>query len=255
MIASFLICTNVLDVKLYTAINSCLQQETNFSYEIVIVTNGLEASQIKDEIISKFRNKLRVFSSELIGLSANLNVGLKYCRGEYVLRFDADDICLSNRVETQIRFMLENRDVDISYGNAIIINDDGDRTGYYKSSKQSALGFLVFSNYVSHPTVCYRKEFILSSGGYREKLASEDYDLWIRLLFVHRASFCRINEDLILYRNYSINSFRNKPSAYWSAVIFKLEIALRSRSVWLVLGALFSAFQACFHSTKSLFHR
>ena len=41
-------------------------------------------------------------------LAATLNRCLKYARGEYVARMDADDISMADRLETQIKFLENN---------------------------------------------------------------------------------------------------------------------------------------------------
>jgi len=253
LIASFLICTNVCNEKTVLAINSCLNQKTSFVFEIIIVANGPNRSKIYQNLIDLFGKKISVIISNLQGLTKNLNVGLKHCAGTYILRFDADDICLENRVQKQVGFMLKRKNVDVSYGNAIIINNDGEEVGKYKSAYSKDFWFLVFRNYINHPTVCFKKNVIDDIGGYRESKASEDYDLWTRLLFLEKAKFENVGHNLIFYRNFSENGFRRNQGAYWAAASFKLEIALESHNLRLICGVFFSTILACYFSLKALF--
>jgi glycosyltransferase involved in cell wall biosynthesis len=252
LIASFLICTNACDDKTVSSINSCLNQKTSFSFEIIIVANGHNRREIYRNLTGLFGKKVKIIMSNLQGLAKNLNEGLKYCIGEYILRFDADDICLEDRVQKQISFMLKNQNVDVSYGDATIINDNGEEIGNYQSANNKNFWFLVFRNYVNHPSVCFKKSVVDVIDGYRERAASEDYDLWLRLLFLEKAQFAHIGHNLIFYRSYSENGFRKNPAAYWAAAFFKLEIAITSRSLRLVVGAFFSAALASYLSLKAV---
>lgn len=253
MKASFLICTNVCDLKTMLAIRSCLNQETRFAYEVVIIANGPRKLEIQKKLNESFGNKIIVYCSDLLGLVNNLNYGLSRCAGEYILRFDADDICMENRVQKQIGFMVDNQSIDVSYGNAILIDGEGQKVGKYLSANSSAFWFLVFRNYINHPSVCFKKSVVDKIGGYREKTASEDYDLWLRLKFLKKAVFAHVGSDLIFYRDHSENGFRRNFKAYWSATIFKSELAIISYSPRLLFGAFFSCVLAILFSFKSIF--
>ena len=247
MIASFLICTNTFNEQTRIAIRSCLNQITKFSFEIVVIVNGIDRQLIYNKLNDEFGDSIILFQSNLHGLPKNLNLGLARCRGEFILRFDADDICLSSRLEKQVNAMIENPEAGISFGNALLIDEEGKEIGHFLSYRPDSIFFLIFSNRINHPTVCFKKKLIEELGGYSEVVACEDYELWCRLFFLYGAAFLKIEDDLILYRNFSDNGFRRSPSAYWNSFIFKMKIVRKTFNCLLLFGALFSLFQFLYY--------
>lgn len=85
-----------------------VNQNTIYSYDIIIWNDG--SSLDYTDIITKYnvKNNITVFKSENEGLFKTLNKLLDYCKDkyDYLLYCDADDICLSNRVQTQLDLML-----------------------------------------------------------------------------------------------------------------------------------------------------
>ena len=250
MIASFLICTNICDRFTIDAINSCLFQITKFKYEIVVIVNGENRAFNFQYLKDYYEDKITLIYSNKKGLIENLNLGLKKCRGEYILRFDADDICRPDRLETQVSLMLSDSSIDISYSDAALINADNKVVGQYISASEKTRWFLIYRNYVNHPTVCFKKAIVQKAGGYRHTRACEDYDLWLRLKFVHKAKFQRIDRELIDYRNFSNNGFRRNPIAYWNIAFVKFSLYGSVRDFRLLSGAMFSLFLGLMFSFK-----
>lgn len=245
MIASFLICTNVFNVHTKAAIRSCIQQVTEYQFEIVVVVNGDARAEISESLNLHFGNKIKVIRSELHGLINNLNLGLEFCVGQYIFRFDADDVCYTSRLQTQLKFMLTNPNIDVCYSNASIIDDEDRVISKYTSTSANTFGFLIFRNLICHPTVCFRKDVVVDAGGYRNKFACEDYDLWLRLRFMYKKQFSHLDCELICYRSQSSNGFRRNPSAYFNAARSKLEIGIVNFSVPLIFGSGFSFAMGC----------
>ena len=240
MIASILICTNICDEHTINSINSCLRQKTDILFEVVVISNGAQRFSITKTLEQYYGNVLKIINSPQVGLTANLNEGLKHCSGKFIVRFDSDDITRDDRIEKQVGFMLKNPNVDISFSHAAIINECDRITGLYSSADPSSFWFLIFSNYVCHPTVCMKKSSISKELGYRHKFGCEDYDLWMRLYFVKGANFELLQENLICYRNFSENGFRRNPKVYLTTAFSKIEIAIAARHPKLLLGAIFS---------------
>src|SRR5476651_2363164 len=84
------------------AIASVLQQ-TYTDFELVIVNDGSTDSTF--DIITTFNDpRIVVVNQENMGVAAALNTGLKHAKGTYIARFDADDVCYSQRLEKQVKF-------------------------------------------------------------------------------------------------------------------------------------------------------
>lgn len=95
------------------AINSVLEQETNFVYEIVI---GDDASDDKTLIIAKdFQHRypsiIRIIEHEKnVGASRNAYDTMKACRGKYLASCEGDDYWIDRKkLQKQVEFLEENK--------------------------------------------------------------------------------------------------------------------------------------------------
>ena len=98
---------------LIEAIRSILTQSF-MDYELLIINDGSTDDSLK--IIKSFSDKrIRLVQNERnIGQANSLNKGIKLARGEYIVRMDADDISLSERIKKQVKFMDANPEIGIS---------------------------------------------------------------------------------------------------------------------------------------------
>jgi glycosyltransferase involved in cell wall biosynthesis len=89
------------------------------------------------------------------GLSGLLNEGLAQCDCRYMMRHDADDICLPNRMELSLRAIKATPGKVVISGQAELINGAGDTIGALRlpagSDRVTAASF--FRNPVLHPAV------------------------------------------------------------------------------------------------------
>jgi len=133
-----------------------------------------------------------------------LNLGILNCKGKYIAILDADDISLSNRLSTQVEFMLRHRDVAIVGSRyRTYIDENGDLTGNEDvepmSFREIISKFRTGYNALFHSSVMFNKEMILEIGGYDESLAClEDFDLYVRA--AARFEIGNIDERLSLKR-------------------------------------------------------
>src|SRR4051812_44490454 len=90
------------DKYIEDGISSVLSQ-TFTNFELLIINDGSTDNTLK--VIESIRDKrIVVISQENKGVSAALNLGLAHARAPYIARFDADDICLPNRLKVQYEF-------------------------------------------------------------------------------------------------------------------------------------------------------
>ncbi len=173
-----------LDCALYSIYNQTLPPN-----EVVLVKDGPLTGRL-DKIIQGYQSKY-VKSFKVIELEKNgglgkaLRVGLLECSYEVVFRMDMDDICVENRFEKQLTYLINHPEVTV-LGGAVeeFENKIGD-LGIYRrmpTDYKNILRFAKFRNPLNHPTVAFRKSAILEIGSYEEMLLFEDYYLWIRLL-------------------------------------------------------------------------
>lgn len=169
------------------AINSLLVQ-TVMPSQIVIVQDGILAEEVYC-LLDKYKKNSDLFTfvelKENVGLGNALNIGLKYCKYEYVARMDSDDFSLSDRFEKQIGFLKNHPEVDVLGGYIEefdeLLQDKLAIRPVPISSEEIKEGMKI-RNAMNHVTVIYKKSKVIEVGNYKDCLYFEDYYLWCRML-------------------------------------------------------------------------
>jgi glycosyltransferase involved in cell wall biosynthesis len=232
-------------------LDQCLQSlvdQTLRANEVILVEDGPISSELSS-VIDSFRNELNITSIRIlknIGLGGALNKGLKNCTYEIVARMDTDDIALPERFEKQISQFKKNSEMDILGTYAQEFND---KEGLGLIRKMPVNHNIIWDNLFScpfiHPSVVYKKKFILHVGGYNEKLKRrQDYDLWFRCA-LHNACFDNLPEVLLNYRFTPETHLRQSRKTLWlQAVIGFNGVKALNQPVWKGIAAFFPLFRS-----------
>lgn len=175
------------------SINSILYQSYQ-DLEVILVDDCSLDNSV--ELIKSFSDdRIRLIElKENKGIGGALNAGLKISSGKYILRMDADDIALPDRVSKQVKFMENHPDIGVS--GALAEYFDG--TSFNSSVAQDQLKPRLLINCVfAHPTVIIRKS-LLDNHGIEFRGYLEDYELWVRLSFL--TEFGLLPEVVLQYR-------------------------------------------------------
>jgi mannosyltransferase OCH1-like enzyme len=207
-------------------IKECLEsikhQEGKFNIELVWIDDGstplnkLIAKKMLDRLINETRNiTLSYYENDgNKGLGYTLNRGVTLCSNEAIMRMDADDIMIKDRLAKQITLLLQDPGIMLSGGQIEMFKSNGITSLTSHSS-------ITWADYkkkpycwiVNHPAVCFRKSAILAVGNYNPDIAImyEDFDLWLRML--RRFGTIHNSTDVVLrYRLHDeqITGDRNK---------------------------------------------
>ncbi|PLX28259.1 glycosyltransferase [Candidatus Parcubacteria bacterium] len=168
-----------------SAIESILNQSFT-DFECVIVDDGSTDNTF--EIIEQYRkNDPRihiVHNEQNIGLTRSLNIGSSHCKGVYIARLDADDVCHQDRLKEQYDFMESHQDIALCGSMARYVDEHGQKIGEknlptdYMHIKKK----LLFNNQFVHSSLFMRKHVLDAEGFYHESFkASQDYELVLRI--------------------------------------------------------------------------
>jgi hypothetical protein len=107
-------------------------------------------------------------------------------RAPLVARFDADDICMPERLERQVAFLAANPDHGLVACETTFIDAAGAPAGNAPIRRphdhDAILAVLEAGPILCHSAVMVRTDLVRAAGGYREAYVhAEDYDLWLRL--------------------------------------------------------------------------
>jgi len=179
-----------------------LMAQTIPADEVILVEDGPISPKMA-QVISSYREALNIVSIPLavnVGLARALNAGLDRCGHELVVRMDADDLAMPDRIELQLAYMALNPDVAASSGRIEEFNEDGPKSSYrvLPTQHEELVRLAKRRSPLSHPAVIFRKSIIKSVGGYPD-IYPEDYMLWI-LLILNGCRLGNVSETIIRMR-------------------------------------------------------
>ncbi len=180
------------------AIDSMLSQ-TFKDFEFVIIDDGSTDNSV--DIINSYGDpRIRLIrSSENLGLTRSLNLGLDAALGVYIARMDSDDVSLPERLQKQVAYMDEHPEIIASGTWAHDIDDEGRILG----NRSLPIGKRMLYGYwwpcpIIHPSAIIRKS-LLKDRRYDSGIRyAQDYELWLRLRKEHVLG--NLAEFLMLYR-------------------------------------------------------
>lgn len=184
------------------SINSVLTQSYS-DFEFLIVDDA-STDRSPDILRHAARHDARVrvlWNEHNLGLGACLARGVEAARGEYIVRIDADDLCLADRIEQQVRHLDANPDLDVLGSGAIEISPAG-KLGRHRRmpATHEKIVDSIWACPIIHPAVAFRRQRILDAGNYDSSLRRrQDYELWFRCV-QYGLRFENVPTPLIYYR-------------------------------------------------------
>ena len=169
---------------LESCIDSVLNQ-TYSNFEFIIINDGStdNTANILDQYTKQDSRVIVHHEKENLRLVRAINMGCRLAKGEYIARMDADDICLSERLSTQVQYLTTHPDIGILGSWVQNIDQHGNVLDIWKVPINSAFiaWTLQFECCMAQPTIMMRSEVLKSLKYYRiSALQCEDYDLWCR---------------------------------------------------------------------------
>lgn len=218
-----------------SAVKSVLMQ-TYDNFECIIIDDGStdRSFEVVQEL-AKADSRIQLVRGEKnMGVGPRLNQITDLARGEYIVRMDADDMMLPDRIERQMEVLLADKTLDLVDCAAYIINELGEPVGRRKSNDISDLTLrkvLKSRTVFFHPTIIAKTSWFKKNRYNDDYKRGPDFELWCRTFGNTRYS--RIEEPLFLYRegkvsirNYEISSvsFRRTLATYAKGNLSAFEI-------------------------------
>lgn len=184
-------------------ISDCIRSILNQSYkdlEFIIVNDA--STDGTYSIIEQFAEKdkrIRVIKNiENKGLTYNLNRAIEISDGDYIARMDSDDISVPERLEKQVSYLDENKNIDICGSWSYLIDSENHLRFCAKRpcNDKEIKGQMLFGNPITHSSVMMRRTAF--DVKYDESFRTmQDYKLWVDW---SERKFYNIPEYLLLYR-------------------------------------------------------
>lgn len=217
------------------AIDSCLNQ-TYKNIEVIVVDDG--STDGSWELIQKYRDPRVVsFQQENSGPSVAFNRAVSRAKGRYLACMSGDDVCLPERISTQVGVAQKYGDDVIYFSSAMGIDEHG-------HDKKMLMEFQFENQLVLKPGIevqrrllwggnffCGPTAFMATSawdrlGGYNPYLFQlQDYEIWLR--FSENFKFAIIPEKLVKYRMHSRSLSYGSRESYSATLVETASIVSR----------------------------
>lgn len=185
---------------IHAAIDSVLAQ-TFPDLELLIINDG--STDDTEKIIRSYSdNRIRLINQSNQGIASALNIGLLNANGELVARFDADDICMPDRLAAQYEFLNLHPEYIIVGSDAEYMDMNGEFvfTCKVQAHTNDEIQELTSSRCpFIHSAVMFRKAAIMDAGAYdTHAYAFQDHLLWSKV--IKKGKACNLQQTLLQVR-------------------------------------------------------
>ena len=203
------------------AVQSILDQSYP-NFEFLICDDGSNQGAL--ETLNQFAeqdDRIRLVRGiQRMDLAAKLNACLRLAKGTYIARMDDDDWSAPERFEKQLRALDGNKEVSF-LGCNVLLCRNGQVYGERVLPELPKVENFYMTQPFVHPTIIFRKDALLSVGGYSEgkrQFLCEDYDLLLRL---YAAGYCGMNlqENLLTYTVSASAKANRRMSHRWNEAV------------------------------------
>jgi glycosyltransferase involved in cell wall biosynthesis len=169
--------------------------------EYIIIDGGSTDQTMS--IVKEYDDRVPIIVSEKdSGIYDAMNKGIALASGEIIGMLNSDDIYISRHVVSELIDKMQSENADSVFADLVIVDPDNlDKVlRYYDSSFFSPKKFR-FGWMPAHPTFFVKKSLYDKVGPYSlDYKISADYEMLIRLLWVHRASYAYLKKPVVRMR-------------------------------------------------------
>jgi glycosyltransferase involved in cell wall biosynthesis len=195
------------------ALDSIFNQTYGNFVVVVVVEDGCTDDTLA--ICHEYEKKdsrIRILQNDTnLGVSKSLNKGLQACIGKYVVRMDADDFSLSDRLEKQVSFMETHPEIDILGTRCKTIGEAGISLSKNKLDNDEIRAQLLFRTPFTHPTIMMRLDYLRNNKLEYPICLVEDYALFAKMFST--AKFANLCDYSLEYYHHNNNTTTVKKKA------------------------------------------
>jgi glycosyltransferase involved in cell wall biosynthesis len=173
--------------------------------QIVVVKDGplpVELDLILFSLESEYKHLIVVVSLPMnLGLARALNFGFKFIKYDIIARMDSDDICIPNRFEVQIPYMVINK-LDLIGGQICEFVDNPSNVVSFRvlpTTHERIVKFMKWRSPFNHPTIIFSRKLYETVNGYDEVFFPEDYMFFVKS-FMAGFKFANVSDFVLNFR-------------------------------------------------------
>jgi glycosyltransferase involved in cell wall biosynthesis len=169
---------------LATAIDSALAQ-TYDNFEVLVIDDGSTDDGATEAIATSYGERVRYHRKPNGGVSSALNTGIALMEGDYFSWLSHDDRYLPEKLERQISFIANHREVEALATGLEVIDDDGKVTYNYSCGDIHVIrnGREVMDHWVYGCSLLIHKNVFARTGGFNESNRTvQDLEMWLKMV-------------------------------------------------------------------------
>jgi len=172
--------------------------QTFKNFEIIIISDGSDdkSNSIIKKLIQNKKNILFLRSKTNVGLTKSLNHCLRFARGKYIARHDADDYSHKKRFYFQIKTLSKNKNIHVLGTNAIHLQNDNKKLIKMPSDDFQIKLELPKKNSIIHSSVIILKKTLKKNKYNNHFRRCQDYELWLRIK--NKVNFYNLQKNLVI---------------------------------------------------------
>ncbi len=165
--------------------------QTYKNIEIIVVddspTEYSLRESVKENIINLEDDRIiYIQNPENIGGALSRNVGIERAQGEYITFLDDDDEYLSDKIETQLKFMLEN-DTDLSFSEMVMYNNNNMIVDIRKHKIKNFDNEFLLRYHLCHhmtgtPTFMFKGKALRDINGFDDAKVGQEFFLMLKAI-------------------------------------------------------------------------
>jgi glycosyltransferase involved in cell wall biosynthesis len=188
------------------ALDSVLEQQVSFSYEIIVSDDAStdHTPAILADYQSRYPDRIRLLQKEFnLGPYKNFFQTFFDCQGQYIAYLEGDDYWTSpEKLQKQVSFLETHPDCTLCFHNAKSISEENlwEPVIYCPDTLKeiSTIKELFLGNFIPSVSVMYRRGTVQEIPGWMSKLGMSDWPL--HLLHAQQGNLGYINEVMGIYR-------------------------------------------------------
>ena len=177
-----------------------LSTQTHKDLEIILDHNDPTDEEITlvEEYNKEHDNIFHIVVEGVDPIGVSMNRCIEFATGDYLCIWNVDDLRTPDSIEIMAKVLDENPDVDLVYGNYVIVSKFGETNGQFVDVEPHIPELK--EGMILGPFFMFRKSLIEKSGMFDEQLIQgPDYDLALRLVRNGKAHF--MSDNLGYYLN------------------------------------------------------
>jgi glycosyltransferase involved in cell wall biosynthesis len=185
-----------------------INSQTFKDFELLLICNKNIENSLDSFIKSlNLDLKYKIISTILDGVAFSANLGIENSTGDYIARWDSDDLCDPNRFSCQINELDKDKNLHV-IGTIVELIDENNNTIKIQKFKFFGDNFsirkaLKYRQSLLHSSLMFRTEILFINNGYLYGHTSEDHELFIRIARDKNINFvCNCGEECTkIFRN------------------------------------------------------